>query len=472
MPFIQIEGREQFQSIDGSNGNLLFEILRSTVTFRERTGDPSAVADQGKLYVRVTGGATELFFRSDDGDVTQLTGSGAGTSGWVDTDGFVRLATAADTVGVGKTSAVAGHKFIVEKTGADVGYRSESDTSTDKALDAFVTGDSAARLVIDHAGAITWGDGSGAGDVSLARGAANRLDVGSGDTFRISATGTLELGTDVSLSRGAADRLDLAAGDSFLITDGTITAIELDAATATVTNVGTITHQSSGTPAAGFGTGLLFEGHDAGNNNEDMVQLAGVWTNAGDGTEAAELQVYTRTGGGALAKRWTFNANGDLTMNGDFDLVPGTDSQGDIGTSSRRWTEVVAIAHEVYAGVGDAQVTSSLSSAALIFGPGGGTGPDTRIRRTAANTITFDDNLGGAALLVPPVDDVGEIGTDALRWNRIRTRNLQTGDLDFENDYKLIEADRVATEMWGPIPQSNDGICMLRPDGTVAAHWA
>jgi hypothetical protein len=50
-------------------------------------------------------------------------------------------------------------------------------------------------------------------DVSLSRGAANRLDLAMGDTLRISSTGALEI-DDVSLSRGAANRLDIATGDS------------------------------------------------------------------------------------------------------------------------------------------------------------------------------------------------------------------------------------------------------------------
>jgi hypothetical protein len=50
-------------------------------------------------------------------------------------------------------------------------------------------------------------------DVSLTRGAANRLDLATGDSFRI-VSGQLQFGTDVVLSRGAANRLDLASGDS------------------------------------------------------------------------------------------------------------------------------------------------------------------------------------------------------------------------------------------------------------------
>lgn len=53
-------------------------------------------------------------------------------------------------------------------------------------------------------------------DVALLRGDTNRLDLNSGDTLRI-VDGELQFGSDVVLSRGAADRLDLASGDTLNI---------------------------------------------------------------------------------------------------------------------------------------------------------------------------------------------------------------------------------------------------------------
>ncbi len=56
-------------------------------------------------------------------------------------------------------------------------------------------------------------------DVRLLRGAANRLDLATGDSFRI-VSGQLQFGADVALSRGIANRLDLASGDDFNIVGG------------------------------------------------------------------------------------------------------------------------------------------------------------------------------------------------------------------------------------------------------------
>ena len=62
-------------------------------------------------------------------------------------------------------------------------------------------------------------------DVVLLRGAPNRLDLASGDSFRL-VSGNLEFGVDVFLTRGAANRLDLATGDSFVIQGGSLTVNE------------------------------------------------------------------------------------------------------------------------------------------------------------------------------------------------------------------------------------------------------
>jgi hypothetical protein len=78
---------------------------------------------------------------------------------------------------------------------------------------------------VNGGGDIWFGSGL---DVRIGRGAANRLDLRTGDSFRI-VNGQLQFGVDVVLSRGAADRLDLAAGDSFRISS--TGALELAAAT-------------------------------------------------------------------------------------------------------------------------------------------------------------------------------------------------------------------------------------------------
>jgi hypothetical protein len=52
------------------------------------------------------------------------------------------------------------------------------------------------------------------------------------------------------------------------------------------------------------------------------------------------------------------------------------------------------------------------------------------MRWTAAATITFDNNGAGGVTLVPATTNTGVIGTNALKWNRIRATSVVTGDLE------------------------------------------
>lgn len=69
----------------------------------------------------------------------------------------------------------------------------------------------------------------------------------------------------------------------------TLSALVTDAATNTTTNVLTIGHNSSGTPAASYGTGLLFQGHSSTNTVRDMGRIRTVWTTATDASRTANL---------------------------------------------------------------------------------------------------------------------------------------------------------------------------------------
>ena len=70
------------------------------------------------------------------------------------------------------------------------------------AIDVFVSGDSNARLAVDAGGKMTWGSGSGTGDVTLYRSAANALKTD--DTFE-GAAGLITLTTSGAPSASLAD---------------------------------------------------------------------------------------------------------------------------------------------------------------------------------------------------------------------------------------------------------------------------
>jgi len=59
---------------------------------------------------------------------------------------------------------------------------------------------------------------------------------------------------------------------------------------------------------------------------------------------------------------------------------------------------------------------SILGTGAHLWGAGGASALDTRLYRSAANTLTLDNGAAGAATLAPGADAVGAVGTSLLRW--------------------------------------------------------
>lgn len=107
-------------------------------------------------------------------------------------------------------------------------------------------------------------------------------------------------------------------------------------------------------------------------------------------------------GGSALDTRLYRSAASTLTVDngagGAATVAPGADSVGAIGTSSLRWSTVVGNAHNVFGALGDANPTATLTSGTLRFGAGGGAAVDTRIYRSGAQTLTFDNGASGSAV--------------------------------------------------------------------------
>jgi len=107
-------------------------------------------------------------------------------------------------------------------------------------------------------------------------------------------------------------------------------------------------------------------------------------------------------GGSALDTRLYRSAANTLTLDngaaGAANFVPGADSVGALGTASLRWASLVGNAHNVFGTLGDANPTATLTSGTLRFGAGGGAATDTRIYRSGAQTLTFDNGASGSAV--------------------------------------------------------------------------
>ena len=120
-----------------------------------------------------------------------------------------------------------------------------------------------------------------------------------------------------------------------------------------------------------------------------------------DGTGATK---WGAGGGSALDTRLYRSAAATLTLDngaaGAANLVPGADSVGAFGTSNLRWLDFIANTHRVFPSAGAVNASTSLGSGFLKLGAGGATALDTAITRTAAATLTVDNNAGGSATLI------------------------------------------------------------------------
>lgn len=131
-----------------------------------------------------------------------------------------------------------------------------------------------------------------------------------------------------------------AAGTVFTLAGGAAAAdvFELDdAATATVSDVIRLDHFSSGTAAAGYGTGQLFRGQDASGGTDEMGRLAFRWTTATAASETSTFAVGLRSAGAALpaigSEQLILSAAGNLTVTGTGTFAGSVTATGGGGSS-------------------------------------------------------------------------------------------------------------------------------------------
>jgi hypothetical protein len=103
-----------------------------------------------------------------------------------------------------------------------------------------------------------------------------QIDGGLSDTTDATRTATVTLTTCAS---GSFATTATWVGRNFT-NNGSITATLSDAVTAAVTNVVTIGHDSSGTPAANYGTGASIQGKSSTTAGQSMGDIQWIWTTA------------------------------------------------------------------------------------------------------------------------------------------------------------------------------------------------
>jgi hypothetical protein len=108
-----------------------------------------------------------------------------------------------------------------------------------------------------------------------------------------------------------------------------------DAVTNAVSDALKLRHESSGTPAAGFGTGLLFQGESSTTPNSDMARMAASWTDATHATRTAKLTGQLVSNAGALADRWQFDHGSGAATTGFllYDVDKGALTRVEVGAA-------------------------------------------------------------------------------------------------------------------------------------------
>ncbi len=117
--------------------------------------------------------------------------------------------------------------------------------------------------------------------------------------LEIQSTGVLEL-----INAGTIDNT----------TNGIITVDEPSSATNTVVDIFKISHSTSGTAAAGIGTGLAFEGEDDGGAVQVGMTIDMLSTDVTATSEDYDAVIGLMDGGTAAAERWRVDSGGVVTQ--------------------------------------------------------------------------------------------------------------------------------------------------------------
>ena len=140
----------------------------------------------------------------------------------------------------------------------------------------------------------------------------------------VSNVGTLTNASNTTITGGGALALGgftltvPATGTSALLgTANVFTAAQAiaiaDAVTNTVTTLATLTHNSSGTPAASFGSRLLFNLDSATVDDRNAAAIDVIWTTATDASRTSDMIWYMITNAGALTERMRLSGAGNLS---------------------------------------------------------------------------------------------------------------------------------------------------------------
>jgi len=110
---------------------------------------------------------------------------------------------------------------------------------------------------------------------------------------------------EVTLGDGRVVQLDEINLDSF----DKILSVEDSSASGT-TNVLTLRHTTTGTPAAGLGVRVTLQGESGDENPSDLAAIEADFDDVTAGSEDSSFYIFLRTAGAALARRFGFSTTG------------------------------------------------------------------------------------------------------------------------------------------------------------------
>jgi hypothetical protein len=142
--------------------------------------------------------------------------------------------------------------------------------------------------------------------------ALNTGGVAGAQVINTASNGLYEWNSDTALGRNAAGIVEVNNGTAGQW--GALKAGVRDAATAVYSDGLTLGHQSTGTPAASFGSSILFNANDNGAADRNAGRIGAAWVNATDASRSSYVEVQTVNNAGALASQLRVTATGGLAV--------------------------------------------------------------------------------------------------------------------------------------------------------------
>lgn len=172
---------------------------------------------------------------------------------------------------------------------------------------------------------------------------------------------------DTATAAGSQQPVQYWDGSAWVPIGSNLAPFVEDSATNTVTDVLSLTHTTTGTPAVGFGTGLAFIAETSAGNNETGMVLEAVTTNVGAGTEAFDFVVKLMAGGAAAAEAFRVSSAGAVSLTS----LEATNLDGILGANTPAAATVTSFAADSGATIGtltlaDGSITDS--GGAISFG--------------------------------------------------------------------------------------------------------